>query len=502
MNKLCRSLNSSIVSCSILLLITFFIYGNTLKNQLFFDDEELIYKNAFTQNLKYIPQYFTTNMVAGAGKVSNMYRPILITSFALDHALWGNTPLGYHLTNILLHAINGILIFVLMQILLRNSRISFLTSLLFIIHPIQTEAIAYASGRTDPLSTMWILASIITFFKAAEKKNSILLYICSTGFFVCAVLSKETAIVTPFILLLCLYLKKLKPYVYIYSIPLFGISLIYVVTRLTLLNFSNSLNFYQTQTPYSNDVFIRIWTFFYVLLQYFWLIFFPKDLVYGHMVPDITSPINIWILGSMLICLFIFYFSIKSSKKYPWVLFGWGWFFLFLLPSSGIIPINSIMQEHYLYLPSIGFFFLIACLCEEVRRGNLYNKYLLIIVGIIICIPLSIRTGIRNADWHDPITFYSTDSNFSNDSLIMKNNLAMEYANKGDLTQAIEQYKTIITIADVYPNTHHNLANAYVTLGKYKEAESEYKKALAIDPNFTFSSIALENLYKNHNLSP
>lgn len=143
------------------LLVTFLSYHNILNNKLFYDDEELIYKNAYVADLRYFPKYFSENMVAGAGKTSNMYRPILLLSFAVDRAIWGNNPIGYHLTSILLHAANAFLVYLLILKLFRQKSVALLTAILFIIHPVQTETVAYASGRTDLLCSFFILLSLL-----------------------------------------------------------------------------------------------------------------------------------------------------------------------------------------------------------------------------------------------------------------------------------------------------------------------------------------------------
>src|SRR3989338_3180933 len=100
----------------VLFLITSAAYFNILQNKLFFDDEELIYKNSYIQNLSYLPKYFTQNMTAGAGKISNMYRPLLLLSLAFDYRLWKLNPAGYHLTSIMLHFFNGLFVYLFFYI--------------------------------------------------------------------------------------------------------------------------------------------------------------------------------------------------------------------------------------------------------------------------------------------------------------------------------------------------------------------------------------------------
>ncbi|MCJ7740343.1 tetratricopeptide repeat protein, partial [Candidatus Microgenomates bacterium] len=462
------------------LLLTFFCYHNILNNKLFYDDEELIYKNAYVADLRYFPKYFSENMVAGAGKTSNMYRPVLLLSFAIDHAIWGNNPIGYHLTSILLHAANAFLIFLLIQRLFQRKILAFFTALLFIIHPIQTEAVAYASGRTDLLCSFFILLSLLFFL----KKN----ILPAAVFFILAILSKETAIILPFLLILISL--KLPAIIALF----FSIDFVYLILRLTTLNFGNTLNFYQTGNLYSQNLFVRLLTFPSAFFQYLQLLIFPKELIFARNMTYVTSITNPAVIMFLLITIGLFLLINKTKNKI--LLFSAGWFFLTILPVSGIIPINSIAAEHYLYLPSIGLFFLVASIFFFIwQKFSSHNhRTILSVICLTVFGLLIVRTIARNNDWHDPITFYTRSLAQSPWHLPMRHNLAMAYAENRQTDLAIAEYKNLIALSDIYPNTHHNLANIYKEQGKYQEAEEEYQKAIVLDQNFIFSYYALADL--------
>ena len=474
------------------LLLTFFCYHNILNNKLFYDDEELIYKNAYVADLRYFPKYFSENMVAGAGKTSNMYRPVLLLSFAIDHAIWGNNPIGYHLTSILLHATNAFLVYLLILKLFRQKSVAFLTAILFIIHPVQTEAVAYASGRTDLLCSFFILLSLLFFL----KKN----ILPAAVFFILTILSKETAIILPFLLILISLigksgkhsLKKLSAIIALF----FGIDFVYVLLRLTVLNFGNTLNFYQTGNLYSQNLFVRLLTFPSAFFQYLQLLIFPKELIFARNMTYVTSITNPAVIMFLLITIGLFLLINKAKNKI--LLFSFGWFFLTILPASGIIPINSIASEHYLYLPSIGFFFLVASIFIFLwqKLSNRNHRIILSVFCLTVFSLLIARTIARNNDWHDPITFYTRSLAQSPWHLPMRHNLAMAYGENKQTDLAIKEYKNLIALSDIYPNTHHNLANIYKEQGKYQEAEEEYQKAIALDQNFIFSYYALADLYE------
>lgn len=491
-----------------LILATVITYINILPNKLFFDDEELIYKNFYVQNLSYFPKYFTTNMIAGAGKTSNMYRPVLTLSFALDWRIWKNNPAGFHLTSLILHALNGILVFMLVRKIFRDKLLAFLTAIFFIVHPFQSEPVAYASGRTDPLYAFFLLLSVLLFsgfindnFRKFRK------YCLSVVFAVLSVLSKEVAVILPIILTLLIFVpagrKKediLKSGILL--IPFYLISFVYVFLRLTVLNFVNSLNFYSgglfnsSLKLYSQNLAVRFFTFGWVFFQYIALTFFPKNLIIARTPVIIESFLNIWVIMFLLTVTGLLFVSIKIRKNQPVFIFSFLWFFICLFPVSGVIPINNVIAEHYLYLPSVGMFLPFAYFFGKLLKKTGPVKIISTAIVSVLLLLMIIRTVKRTFDWRDPITFYTISLIQTPGHLPMWNNLAMAYQDNGQTDRAIAEYQKLIKAADFYPNTHHNLANAYRNEGRFKEAETEYLAALKMDPNFIFSYYGLLGLYK------
>lgn len=516
--KLLNSLYARITHLSplyistILFLFTVLVYVNSVPNGLFYDDEDFIYKNQYIINFD-IPKFFTENLIAGAGKVSNYYRPVLMMIFSIAHLLFGFSPFVYHLLSIFFHTAAVILLFFLLYKLFGKKLLSFLTSLLFAIHPIQTEAVSYASGLGDPVSLTWTLGAILLSFSKKRK-----FFASSLMLFIFALLSKETTLITPLLIFLCHVIytsqhvkmsKKLIFQCLRTSIPYWVITVLYFFLRLTILNFQNTLNFYNSQNIYTQDIFVRINTFINLIPKYISLLLYPHTLFIERPVTIYSSitPVTIIVIMGALLLLFL---SIKWLKKIPLLLFSFLWFFISFIPSSGIIPINGIFYEHFAYFPSIGFFTLISFLIIEfikyltkksneeqnfttIKRGGIY---LLLILGLAYGLFLMFRTIVRNQDWHDPITFYNQTLRYTK-SPRLYNNLAMAYAEDGNYKKSIEIYKKAIKEGDFYPQTHYNMGNSYVALSEVKNAEIEYKKALKLDKSFYLSYLKLFKLYRS-----
>jgi tetratricopeptide (TPR) repeat protein len=362
---------------------------------------------------------------------------------------------------------------------------------------VNTEAVAYVSGRSDPLALLFILASIYLFL-SKEKRY----FFLSLAFFVFALLSRETAIVQPILALIAFFsleknLSRNRFFAGIKKIaPFLAIAFVYILLRLTALNFENTLNFYNTQNIYTQSLFVRLNTFFNLLPNYFSLLIFPTTLIYDRQV--LISP-NISVVSalSFVLILAIFAIALVFRKRTNLFLFSFLWFFVAFLPTSGIIPINGIFFEHFLYIPSIGFYLILAFLisCFLYSSFPRAGKVLVIFLFLAYILFLSLKTIERNAQWHDPIRFYTETLKYTENARL-HNNLGMAYAENNMYKEAITEYKKAIKIGDFYPQTHYNLANVLVMIGKTQEAEQEYKKAIDMDKNFYPAYIRLYEIYR------
>lgn len=493
---------------TVLLFSVFVVYLNTFANQLFYDDEDFIYNNTYVKDLKNFPRYFSENLISGSGKISNYYRPILITTFATEYSVFQNLTFIYHFNNTLLQMANSVLVFFFIYKLFRKKTLAFMTAFLFGIHPIQTEAISYASGRGDPLSFMFMITSILFFMKSENNfKYFSKPYILSLLFFILALLSKELTIITPLLLVLVLITQKrslnakdvkdaLKK-----TLPFFVILGVYLFLRLTIFNFQNTLNFYNSQNIYSANAFVRILTFLNLLPDYLALLIFPWNLFIERGAIVITS-INFRIILILTSIILAFIISIKYFKTKPIFLFSLLWFFVCFIPTSGIIPINGIFYEHFLYFPSVGFFILLSQLIIYFLKTS--SNVLKTFIGglfLIYLLFLMIKTIDRNFDWHDPIKFYNQTLTHT-ESARVRNNLAMAYAENGDYRNSVIQYRKSIALYDYYPETHYNLGNSYLAMGKINDAILEYNKSISANELFYQPYLKLYSLYVQTNNEP
>ncbi len=301
----------------LLILAGMAVYCNSVKNPFVWDDEYLIEKNSHIRSWEKLPEMFVSSLSLPSPKQGNFYRPFQTISFLFDYSFWKLNPVGYHVTNLLFHILNALLIYILIKMLLQNNLAfrnsnnidssaapqndkkkchserseesnltSLLAALLFLIHPVHTEAVTYISGRADPIVTSFCLMSLILFTKTLSYNDykRQLFYLGSIISFLCALLSKEAALIFPFLLVWCGYSFRIKKNrSFLYYLPFFLLSALYVALRLTLLKSISEPH------PPIAPFYSRVITFFNVILRYIGLLFFPQDLHMERRLPFLNS---------------------------------------------------------------------------------------------------------------------------------------------------------------------------------------------------------------------
>lgn len=521
----------------ILAVIGIVIFANALPNKMFWDDDDGIIKNAYIQDGRFLPKYFSENMIAGAGLSSNYWRPALLVSYALEWRVWQNWPPGFHATNIIIHIINAILVFYLLWRLFKNWLLSFLPALFFLIHPLQTEAVTYVSGRADPMYALFTLLALIFYLKSKKKKlsakQSRRYRLLPPVFFILALMSKETAIVLPGLVLLVdvflwyksqQFLKKSAGWQFVKTetkrlAPFIAIAMAYLLLRAAVLRWTGSFAPYQpSAAAATSNIAINFFTFFRTLADYVWLIAWPNNLHMERTLAIAASFWNIRAAAGLILTIAMTALAIRCRQKRPEYVFAVG---LFWIGLARLVPLladtkttRGLAYEHWLYLAQIGFWLLIALLIRDIinpplpeggsggvgERRHLSsvlvrNSILLLLIFLVL--NFSVRTILRNRAWRDPITFYNDVLKYNKGSLRVWNNLGMAYAEAGEYQKAIDSYQTAMkldTRGESAP-PYHNIANSYKAMGDFDKAIDNYEKALAVDPEFIFSYRALAALY-------
>lgn len=466
-----------------IILSTFFVYLNSIKNPFIFDDYGLIVENSLIKSFKFFKEYFTKCLFEGAGKKTTFYRPLQTISYALIYKISKLSPVGYHILNISLHTFCAILIFILLKEIY-SEKISFLVSLLWAIHPINTEGVTYISGTADPLFLFFGLLGIYLYILYLSSKKYKFLFFSLLSF-ILSLLSKESSVLILPLFFLYLYcsekIKKeeIKNYAIITSI-----FFIYLILRKIVLNFGEGL---------PEDIFLhRFYTAFVAFLTYISILIFPFILSMERHIPYIKTPKNIdFIIGLFffIISLFLLYKKRKDKK----ILFPATLFLLnFLFHSNIFIPLNGNLREHWMYLGSIGFFILFISSIEKIKKEKIEKIILILILSLY-----STRTILRNYDWGQPIKFYEKSIEYGFKDKKMFYNLASAYLYRNEYEKALKMFKFAENLYGNKKIVYQAIAICYYKLGDMKEAKNYYEKALKIDPYDPVSLTSLATIYYN-----
>ncbi len=478
----------------LIIILGFAVYGNSLGGQFLWDDDALVKTNTFIKSPSNLPAIFAGNMTIEGGRKWNFYRPLQMATYMIDYSLWKLNPKGYHLTNILLHVLAALSLYYLVYRLFNDNLLALLTGIFFVVHPVHTEAVTYISGRADSLALLFMLSCFLLYLKSPPSKNIgiVLLMLLS---YAAALLSKEISLILPILLLLYHYSFKEKLKIKEFS-SVASLALIYILLRVTFLKTPS------IAIAHPTTLMERLPSFLVAVNNYTGLLLFPFDLhmEYEHKLFSLGDPRAV--LGIMILFASLF-FAFKQKKSSKLVFFSIAWFFLALLPVSNLFPINAYMAEHWLYLPSIGFFIIAAKAISAGATGRLpagkagspLLKTLTIIFAVCLLAFYSYLTVRQNTYWQDPIRFYKRTLTYAPNSSRVYYNLGLAYRAIDKNEEAIASLKEVIKIDADDAGAYHSLGVIYTAMDKKDEAISSYEKAIDIDPDFLSAYDALGNMY-------
>lgn len=488
-----------------LIIIGSSVYLNSLRGVLFWDDEVTVINNIFIQRpFFYLKQIFLSSYHSGSGETLNFYRPLATLSFALDYHLWRINAFGYHLSNVILHVLNGVLLFLLLRKIFDKFSLSLLTAVLFLVHPINSEAVNYVSNRCDLLMLFFFLLSFYLYVCYRQKNNKRFLVASMIGYILC-ILSKEMGLILPLFLLTYelvfkadLRRKSARPLIMAFA-PLFGfvvIFMVYACLRVTALNFLNINLLTQgaQRYPFSRDLLIRVLTHAKANLIYLRLFFWPLNLHMEYDAPVVLSRADPggWLaLGLLLLLTGILFYVGRRNKK---VIFASMWFILGILPVSGIIPINTVLSEHYLYLASGGFLLLLVTAVLwlwGIAKIRFFVSFCLLLIIAI----LSVLTVERNSQWRYPLRMYLDIISKTKYSFRAHNNAGVEYFRRGDLIISEQHFQNSLQILPTYSPALNNLGVIYARRSNSQQAERFYKESIQADAGYLLAHENLLEIY-------
>lgn len=489
-----------LLAVSVILIATSVVYMPSMKNGFVWDDEDYIATNRMVQGLSIpnIQRIFTTFFFGN-------YHPLTLLSFAFEYYLFGLNPSAYHATNLILHLMNCALVFLLIYILSKDIIASFIAGLLFGIHPLHVESVAWISGRKDVLYALFFLASLISYlgFLKDRKKTC---YCLSLVLFVLSLLSKSMAVTLPLVLILLDYLLNnrmiswgsLKN-----KVPFFALSLLFGI--LALLSQQDAI-----RVDYSGDTSIRnLFVASHGLVFYLEKMVFPVKLSCLYMYSTkhfeimqyrfLLSPFILAALTALAI------YSARYTRK---TVFGSLFYFVTLLPVLQLIPVgHAFAADRYTYIPLVGIFYILgegsSYLFRMQRQGTRCLKIPLGVIIIFVLCALGLLTRNLTYVWQNGVTLWGNAiNNYPLNSIAYNNRGAAHFINK-QYDEAVKDITAAIAISPNYDQANANLCRIYAGTGLKEEALPFCLKALQINPRMDDIYNLLGILYfeKDKNMS-
>lgn len=472
-----------------LLTLGTLLYGNSLGVPWYFDDFDNIVNNAMIADLETaLAQLFAPRGVA-------------YLSFALNYALSGLDVFGFHLVNILLHVGNAFLVYLLLRQFYPGSiQWPLGGALLFLTHPVQTQAVTYIVQRMTSLSCFFFLAAVLLFIAAMRRRDGgvpfasarhLLPYGLSLTAGLLAAFSKENTVVLPLVLLAVARLLRpgLKPVLgrqLTYVAPFLVVPVLAGLAQLTgeqstlQVVTGGNVEFFilpdgaRYSTPTLAPEYLRwryLATEFVVFWLYLKLLVAPFGLVLDYCYPLAERFFNLRSLLAFGGLLGVGLLAFFSRKRSPLVLFGVCWFFITVAIESTFFPLDPI-YEHRLYLPMVG----VAIVGIEFMRRLPARPVRFAAVALLLV--FSVMTVQRNAQWGDPIGFWEDNVARVSHSYRPKDHLAVEYFKAKRYEEALALWQEAIRIHPRGYSMHENMAELYSERGMYEEAKRCFETAI------------------------
>jgi len=509
---------------ALIVIFTLILFSGTLKNKFVnWDDDTYIHKNTSIQqlNVENLKKICTEPYFAN-------YHPLTSLSYALEYHFFKLNPYAYHLTNLILHLFNIILVFIFVRKLTDKKIIPLVASFLFAVHPMHVESVAWISERKDMLYTFFYLSSLIIYLRFL-KENKPLLYVFSFFLFLFSLMSKSAAVSLPLILIFLSFFinNKLVFKDFVRSIPFFALSLVFGMITLFAQNDAiHIININELYHPFE-----RILLIFFAIHFYISRFVFPFGFSAVHAFPDkeiAPFPVEFYISPIIVLVLILIIIMSKGEiKKY--LIFGFFFFLFNIILVIQIIPVgDSVVSERYTYVSYIGLSLIFAYITEKYLIEKF--KILTIFIFTIYFFYLSVATYNQIKTWENSETLWTNAieknpkcflSHYSrgaaraelglydkaledfNNSIKIYPKYAMAFSNRGvikvdygDIQGAIEDYDKAILLNSNYAKSFNNRGHAYALNNEMDKALSDFNKAISLDSNYFEAYSNRGNVYQ------
>lgn len=488
MDDFFRIRRKEIIICLFLVSATLFIYLQIINYDfVYFDDELYVIDNP---NVK---AGLTRESIiwAFSADYAGNWHPLTWLSHMLDIELYGLNPMGHHLTNLQIHLVNTVLLFILLNWMTKAVWPSSFVAALFALHPLHVESVAWVAERKDVLCAFFWILSMLAYVRYTINQSK-MNYLLIVVLFAFGLMSKPMIVTLPFTLLLLDFwpLSRFEPKAYKTQtsasqiaialirekIPLFALSAISSIITFSIQQHGGAVVSLES-IPLTMRISNTLVSYVSYIIKMFW----PIKLAFFY--PYHERPVEqALISGFLLLC--ISALIILASRRLPYFVTGWLWYLGTLVPVIGLIQTGSqSMADRYTYIPLIGLFIIVAWGMQDIAAKWQSQRILLPIFSGIVLIFFMICTWFQAGHWQNGVTIFKHTLNVTKNNCVANCELGHALMKNGKLNEAVVQFYRALKINPNYEETHANLGCTLARQGNIRDAIYHYNKALLINPN-------------------
>ena len=495
-----RILKQVWILCILLLIVTTVVFWQVHRHEfVYFDDGVYVTQNPHIQSgisLKGILWAFSTTY-------AEFWHPLTWLSLMLDYQIYGLNAGGYHVTNLILHALSVLLLFLLFHRMTGAVWKSAFVAAVFAIHPLRVESVAWVAERKDVLSAFFWMMTLRVYVYYCEKpvfKRYLLVMAC----FACGLMSKSIVVTLPVVMMLMDYWplnrmqshdrknsgaqkkNKLPLWSLKEKIPFFILSVVFSVLTIYAQHGKSDIHPLVSRLANAPVSFVR----------YLGRILWPHDMALIYTFPE---HLSLWqVGGATLLIVLMSAAVIYRVKRLPFLFVGWFWYAVSILPVIGIITIGDPMADRYIYLPSIGISIMAAWGIPFLYDHLSLRKIILFPAAVIFLLVLSVLAWKQCGYWKNntALSHHAFEVTGNNAMLIMMhNNLATSLVQEGRIPEAIEHYDEAIRLQPDYAYAYNKRGNLYGKIGEYQQAINDYTEAIRLQPDYALAYNNRGNTY-------
>jgi tetratricopeptide (TPR) repeat protein len=499
MRKTLAETHRALLVCLTLIVATLAVYWQVRNHDfLYYDDHVYVTENPHVQgglSWNGISWALTTTHSAN-------WHPLTWLSHMVDCQIFGLNAGGHHLSSLLLHLANTLLLFAVLRRMTSAVWPSAFVAALFALHPLHVESVAWVAERKDVLSTFFWMTTMWAYVRYVESPV-IGRYLLVLLFFALGLAAKPMLVTLPFVLLLMDYWplrrfqfasgglahKPLKarnfgrsasvPFRLVREkVPFLALAIVSGIVTLIAQQASGaiqSLDALPLQMRFANTLTA------YVI--YIGKMIWPSRLAVFYPLPG-TWPL--WQpAGAVTFLVCVFVLVIREARRRPYLAVGWLWYFVTLLPVIGLVQVGSqAMADRYTYVPLIGLFIIIAWGVPELTASWRHQRLVLSVSTGVVLSALMILTWSQVGRWRNATELFDHALNVTTNNYVAENNLGLALAKEGRFNEAIARYSKALQIHPQYPDALNNLGAALSEQGRSEEAIQRFSEAVRIAPNF------------------